>query len=157
MWDLIKELRRRSVFRSAGIYVGTAWILVESASIILPTFNAPDAAMRWLVITAIVGFPVAMVLAWVFDLTESGFLRTDDADDSVAPQRGVRKADYVAIGALSLALIFSIYLNMRSETAVTTMHEPVSILIANFDNNTGDSRLDGVLEQTVGIEIGNQY
>ena len=155
MWELIKELRRRSVFRSAGIYVGTAWILIEGASVVLPTFNAPDGAMRWLVIVAFTGFPIAMVLAWVFELTERGILRTNEADEIVAPRTGVRKADFIAIGALSLALIFSIYLNMQSQPAATTMHEPVSILVANFENSTGNPLLDGVLEQivSIGIEI----
>jgi len=153
MWKLLVELRRRSVFRSAGIYVGTAWILIEGASVILPTFNAPDAAMRWLVISAIIGFPIAMVLAWVFDISERGILVTDEGSDTVAPQNGVQKMDFVAIGALSLALIFSTYLNMRSDPAVTAMHEPISILIADFDNNTGNSLLDGVLEQIVAIGL----
>ena len=153
MWDLIEELRRRSVFRSAGIYVGTAWILIEGASVVLPTFNAPDAAMRWLVIVAFTGFPIAMVLAWVFELTERGILRTDEADDIVATRAGVRKADFAAIGALSLALIFSIYLNMQSQPAAPTTHEPVSILVADFENITGNPLLDGVLEQIVSIGI----
>jgi len=153
MWDLIKELRRRSIFRSAGIYVGTAWILIEGASVVLPTFNAPDAAMRWLVIAAFTGFPIAMVLAWIFELTERGILRTDAADNIVTPQAGVRTTDFVAIGALSLALIFSIYLNMQSQPAAPTAQEPVSILVANFDNNTGNPLFDVVLEQVVSIGI----
>ena len=60
---LIRELRRREVFRTAGLYIGVAWIAIEAASVMLPAFGAPEWAMRALIIAAIVGLPVAIVLA----------------------------------------------------------------------------------------------
>jgi hypothetical protein len=63
----IRELRRREVLRTAGLYVGVTWILIEAASVLLPTFDAPDWVMRAVVIVAIVGFPVMLVLAWVYN------------------------------------------------------------------------------------------
>lgn len=150
--DLILELRRRGVFRAAGIYVAAAWILIEGASVILPKFDVPDEVMRWLVITAFVGFPIAMVLAWIFDLTEQGIQRTDDADGARAVS-GVQKGDFIAICALSLALILSVYLNIRSTPTSTILHESKSILVADFDNRTGNSQFDRVLQHALAIDI----
>lgn len=158
MRDLILELRRRSVFRAAGIYVAAAWILIEGASVILPNFGVPDAAMRWLVITAFIGFPIAMVLAWVFDLTEQGLQRTDDAADDVPAVRGVQKGDFIAIFGLSIALMFSMYLNVRSDPATTTIQEPLTILVSGFDNVTDNRstvtrQLERVLQHAFEIDI----
>ena len=59
MQNLIRELRRREVFRTAGLYIGIAWITIEVADILLPAFEAPEWIMRGLIIAAVVGFPVA--------------------------------------------------------------------------------------------------
>ncbi|MDH3805645.1 MAG: hypothetical protein OEU90_09265, partial [Gammaproteobacteria bacterium] len=72
MPNLIRELRRREVFRATGLYVGVAWILIEVASVLLPAFDAPDWVMRTLIIIAIIGLPVAIVLAWIYDVTDKG-------------------------------------------------------------------------------------
>ena len=65
MRKFFKTLRRREVLRTAGLYVGLAWILIEAASVLLPTFDAPEWVLRAVVIAAIVGFPITIVLAWV--------------------------------------------------------------------------------------------
>jgi hypothetical protein len=63
MMKLIRELRRREVFRTAGLYVGIAWILIEGASVLLDAFEAPDWILRGMIIVAIIGLPVTIVLA----------------------------------------------------------------------------------------------
>lgn len=147
-------MRRRGMFRAAGIYVGVSWIVIEASSVLLPTLGAPEAALRWVVIVAITGFPVAMILAWVYDLTERGLIRTEDATETPAPALGGRKADFIAIGILSVALIFSVYLNITSESGTAVEQQPVSVLIADFDNRTGDRLFNGTLEQAllIGVE-----
>ena len=79
----IRELRRREVFRTAGLYVGVCWILIEVASVVLPTFDAPEWLMRAIIIVAIVGFPVMLVLAWVYDVTEHGVQLQADPTDTI--------------------------------------------------------------------------
>ena len=70
--NIFKELRRREVFRTAGLYIGISWIGIEAASVVLPTFDAPEWMLRSLIIIALIGFPVMLVLAWVFDITDKG-------------------------------------------------------------------------------------
>ncbi len=153
MQRLIRELRRREVFRTAGLYVGIAWIAIEAASILLPAFEAPDWVMRALIITAIVGFPIALVLAWVYDITDHGVEVQADATETVVIPFGGRRMDFVVIGVLSIALIFSVYLNLRGSPDLEEPPEPVSVLIADFVNKTGDELFDGTLEQALQIGI----
>jgi tetratricopeptide (TPR) repeat protein len=154
MPNLFKELRRREVFRTAGLYVGIAWIVIEGASVLLPAFEAPDWVMRAIIIVAIIGLPVAVVLAWVFDITDKGIEVQGDATDTIVAPFGGRKMDFVVIGVLSVALIFSVYLNISSKgSGVAEEIEPTSVLITDFDNQTGDPLFDGTIEQTISIGV----
>jgi len=155
MGRLFRELRRREVFRAAGLYVGIAWIVIEACSVLLPTFDAPEWVLRAVVIVAVVGFPITIVLAWVYDITKTGIVKQADPTDTYIPPLGGRGTDFVVIGVLSVALIFSVYMNIMSGPAVVEEKEPVSVLIADFDNQTGNPVFDGLLEQAlnVGIEV----
>jgi len=154
MANLFRELRRREVFRTAGLYVGLSWIVIEAASVLLPTFDAPEWVLRAIIIATVVGFPVTIVLAWIYDVTGSGIVKQADAiEGDVPPPIGGRKMDFVVIGVLSVALVFSVYMNVTSGPAIVEEIEPVSILIADFDNQTGDSLFDGSLEQALNIGI----
>jgi hypothetical protein len=154
MSKLIRELRRREVFRTAGLYVGVAWILIEAASIFLPAFDAPEWVLRAMIIAAVAGLPIAVVLAWVYDVSDKGIEVQADATDTVIIPFGGRKMDFMVIGLLSVALIFSVYLNLSDDAVVDpTTISPISILIADFDNQTGDALFDGTLEQALQIGI----
>jgi tetratricopeptide (TPR) repeat protein len=67
-----QDLKRREIFRTGVIYSVVAWAIVQAASIAFPAFGVPDWAMRALLVAAFAGFPVAIVLAWVFDVTPRG-------------------------------------------------------------------------------------
>ncbi|MDH3620130.1 MAG: tetratricopeptide repeat protein [Gammaproteobacteria bacterium] len=154
MSKLIQELRRREVFRTAGLYVGVAWILIEAASIFLPAFEAPDWVLRALIVAAVAGLPIAIVLAWVYDVTDKGVEVQADPTDTVIIPFGGRRMDFIVIGLLSVALIFSVYLNVSDDEVVDpTSISPISVLIADFDNQTGDQLFDGTLEQALQIGI----
>ena len=91
--SFIAELRRRHVFRVAAGYAVFAFVVLQLGEIVLPTFSA-EWALQFVVVFAVLGFPVVMVLAWVFDVTTEGIQVTDaleqDDDDLVqAPSTGV--------------------------------------------------------------------
>ena len=154
MSKLIRELRRREVFRTAGLYVGVAWILIEAASIFLPAFDAPDWILRALIVAGIAGLPIAIVLAWIYDVTDKGIEVQADATDTVVVPFGGRRMDFVVIGLLSVALVFAVYMNISDDDIVDpTTISPISVLIADFDNRTGDQLFDGTLEQALQIGI----
>ncbi|MGD9258645.1 MAG: hypothetical protein PVG29_12565, partial [Gammaproteobacteria bacterium] len=80
MRDFITELRRRRVFRTAGIYVVGAWLLLQVADVLFPGWDLPDAAINVLFFAAVIGFPVALVFGWFYDVTTHGIVRTPSAD-----------------------------------------------------------------------------
>jgi hypothetical protein len=73
--SLITELKRRNVFRVGAAYGIVGWLLIEIASVLLPTFDAPDWVMKAFSSLVILGFPLAVILAWAFEVTPEGIKR----------------------------------------------------------------------------------
>ena len=119
----------------------------------LPTFDAPDWALRAIIIAAAIGFPITIVLAWIYDITGAGIVKQADPTDTYVAPVGGRRMDFVVIGVLSVALVFSVYMNVTSGPAATEELDPVSVLIADFENRTGDPLFDGLLEQALNIGV----
>ena len=79
------ELRRRNVFRVATIYAVAAWLLIQIADATFEPLGVPEPAHRILILVAALGFPIALVLGWLFDWTAEGLVRTpDDPEQEVA-------------------------------------------------------------------------
>jgi len=70
--SLFAELKRRSVFKVGAAYLVVGWLVVQAASIAFPTFEAPAWALRAFILVVLLGFPIALVLAWTFDITPAG-------------------------------------------------------------------------------------
>ncbi|MCH7899241.1 MAG: hypothetical protein IIC62_07835, partial [Proteobacteria bacterium] len=100
MKKFIRELRRREVFRTAALYVGIGWILIEAGSVVGPIFDVPEWVLRFLVMAVLIGFPVMLVLAWVYDVSHKGIVVQADATDTVVIPFGGRKADFSVIVVL---------------------------------------------------------
>lgn len=82
--NLLAEIRRRKMIRAAIAYLVASWVLIEVSSVVVDAFNAPDIVMQGLIGLVALGLPVAMALAWVYDLTARGIVRTDEADTEAA-------------------------------------------------------------------------
>src|SRR5437870_13340387 len=80
--NFFAELKRRNVYKVAVAYAIVAWLLIQAASILFPTFEAPAWVMKVFVTAVILGFPVALIFAWAFDLTPEGIRRLEE----VAPR-----------------------------------------------------------------------
>lgn len=81
--DFIHELRRRRVLRVAAVYAGTAFVLLQLGEILVEPFGLPDWTLRMVTFLLVLGFPLAVGLAWVFDVTETGLVRTEDKGAAV--------------------------------------------------------------------------
>src|SRR6266699_2656388 len=102
------ELKRRNVYKVAIAYGVVAWLLMQVASQIFPFFEIPSWAVRLVVLLLILGFPIALVLAWAFDLTPEGLKRTEWADREPArPSRNKawRQTESVKVPAKSIAVM----------------------------------------------------
>ena len=106
--NFFAELKRRNVYKVAIAYAVVAWLLMQVASQIFPFFEIPNWAVRLVVLLLIIGFPVALILAWAFELTPEGIKRTEDLDQTPQPQSKNRAWIYVVIiaGVISIALFF---------------------------------------------------
>ena len=101
------ELKRRNVYKVAVAYGVVAWLLMQVASQIFPFFDIPNWVVRLVVLLLIVGFPVALIIAWAFEVTPEGIKRTEAADAAGQRSRGVAWIYIVLIGvALSVGLFF---------------------------------------------------
>jgi TolB-like protein len=83
--SFVSELRRRQVFRTAAWYGGIAWLAIEVANTVFPQFGLPGWAIRAVIVAAGLGMPIALTLAWFFDVTVDGPRREGDAPPSTAP------------------------------------------------------------------------
>jgi TolB-like protein/Flp pilus assembly protein TadD len=163
---LYREARRRKVFRTAALYVVGAWITLQVADVLFPGFGIPDAAIAVLVWTAVLGFPVALVFGWLFELGPGGIRRTasSDAGEHVETLPLARR-DYLllsALAAIAAVLAFRAVQNIReapSEAAVGTIEElggnvarlANSVAVLPFANISSDPEndyfCDGISEE----------
>ncbi|MBW2714614.1 MAG: adenylyl cyclase, partial [Deltaproteobacteria bacterium] len=103
--SLIAELKRRNVFRVAAAYGIVSWLLVEMASVVLPALRLPEWTLTLLVFLVVAGFPLALILAWAFELTPEGIKLDKDVEASeTATQQTGRKLDFAIIGLLAIAV-----------------------------------------------------
>src|SRR5437667_5872072 len=106
--NFFAELKRRNVYKVAIAYAVVAWLLMQIASQIFPFFEIPSWAVRLVVLLLIMGFPIALVLAWAFDLTPEGLKREKAADrESAKPSRDKawRQTESVKVAAKSIAVM----------------------------------------------------
>jgi len=78
--DFFKEVWRRNVFQIAIPYGVVSWVLIQIADTVLPAFDIPNWVFRAIIIVLAAGFPVAIIVAWVFDITPGGLVKTDEQD-----------------------------------------------------------------------------
>jgi TolB-like protein len=123
------ELKRRNVYRAAVLYGMGAWLLAQIATQIFPFFNVPNSAVRFVIIALVLGFPIAMALSWIYELTPQGIVRTEDVDPATQRQFG-RKVDFVIIGVLLLVIGMLVYqrLPFRTESGEAILEKSIAVL-----------------------------
>ncbi len=133
---LFRELKRRNVYKVAVAYAVVGWLLIQIATQVFPFFEIPNWGIRLIVLLVVVGFPIALILAWAFELTPEGIKRSEDADFVAPGASRKRRWIYVAIiaGALSIGLFF-----LGRYTATNVANLPAkSIAVLPFENLSRD-------------------
>lgn len=151
--NFIRELRRRNVFRAAISYAVTAWFVVQIADVLLGVLDASEQVLQTIIIVLAVGLPFSLIFSWFFEITSEGIKRTADIDtEGIVDTQFDRRMNAAIIAILVAALLLSVYGNLRSPEG---QRESVSILIADFENQTGNELFSGVLEDflLVGLEV----
>jgi TolB-like protein/Flp pilus assembly protein TadD len=130
--SLIAELKRRNVFRVGAAYAIVGWLLLEVASVVLPALHLPDWALTLLVVFVVAGFPLALIVAWAFELTPEGIKRESavDPDEAVTRTKG-RKLDFAIIGLLAIAVVyFAVDKFVLEQAEVTAEQVPAAESVA---------------------------
>jgi TolB-like protein/Tfp pilus assembly protein PilF len=113
---IISELRRRNVFRVAIAYVVVTWLLLQVVDILVPMLTLPEWVGRLVLLLLIIGFPIALLFAWAFELTPEGVKLEKNVDRSASITHATgRKLDRTIIGVLVVALAAAIFINVQDD------------------------------------------
>jgi len=154
----VNELKRRRVFRVATIYVVAAWPLVQIADLLFPPLNVPDKAMAYLLIAFIAGFPVVLVLSWLFNLTSKGIIVAKSADDPNTDEtiaEGNHHYDWVIVGSMVVVVI--VFFAIFAAESPSTLQTNIPQNSASTDSANAIKSLAVLPFKTFSQEINEQY
>jgi len=152
--NFFAELKRRNVYKVAIAYGVVAWLLIQIATQVFPFFDIPNWTIRLVVLLIVIGLPIALVIAWAFELTPEGLKRTETIDAEHQPTRSRKRAwiYVVAIaGAMSVGLFFLGSYTATNKQSGSTDIPAKSIAVLPFANLSQDPDnayfADGIQEE----------
>jgi len=152
--NIFTELKRRNVYRAAVAYGVVAWFLTQLTTQVFPFFEIPNSAVRFVVIALAAGFPIAMLLSWIYELTPEGVVRTEDLDPVEArsvQRRSGRLLDFIIIGALLLVIAMLVVGRLPFYRQTGESMSQKSIAVLPFENLSEDKAnayfADGIQEE----------
>jgi len=137
MPNIFSELKKRKVFNSAAIYLATAFVLLQAATIIIPALKIPEWTISFLVVLAILGFPVVIIISWIYDIGEGGFVKTESEQprtEGETHHQGMSKSSMIGILTSIIITIFMIYKGVDYFTSSKKTSNKISIAVLSFDN-----------------------
>ena len=140
MANFFSELKRRNVYKVAVAYIVAGWALSQGIAQVFPVFDVPNWIIRLIVLLIIIGFPVAVVLAWAFEITPEGIKRTEDVDPAFEGRAKSRAWIYIVIaGALfSIGLFMLGRYGFREKVSSSNEALAKSIAVLPFGNLSRD-------------------
>lgn len=144
---LLQELRRRKVFRLAALYIVGAWVVLQVADLAFESWGIASSALRYVWLGTILGFPIALVVGWRYDITTNGIVRTPPAGDSSQIDLSLRRSDYIILALLVVVAMGVIYPltiqisdSQSAQQAEINQRDigPNTVAVLPFDNLSGD-------------------
>src|SRR5438876_2669869 len=115
--NFFAELKRRNVYKVAVAYAVVSWLLIQVATQVFPFFEIPNWAVQMVVVALVIGFPIALVLSWAFELTSEGIKRENEVDRKVARKTG-RKLTAVVVVVAAAATGLMLFRLLHSQQAI---------------------------------------
>jgi TolB-like protein/Tfp pilus assembly protein PilF len=153
--NIFTELKRRNVYRAAVAYGVVAWFLTQLTTQVFPFFAIPNSAVRFVVIALAVGFPIAMLLSWIYEITPEGVVRTEDLDlieaRTVQRKSGPLLDFIIIIGALLLVIAMLIVGRLPFYKQARESISQKSIAVLPFENLSSEKEnayfADGIQDE----------
>jgi TolB-like protein/Tfp pilus assembly protein PilF len=149
--NFFAELRRRNVYKVAVVYAIVGWLVMQVAATVVPALHLSDVITSAVVLLVILGFPIALILAWAFELTPEGIKRTDE----IEPGRRARNRAWIYVvviaGAISVGLFFLGRYTAPTKLSGSANAAAKSIAVLPFENLSEDKAnayfADGIQEE----------
>jgi TolB-like protein/predicted Zn-dependent protease len=149
--NFFAELKRRNVYKVAVAYAVVGWLVIQISSTVLPTFHAPEWVVQTLMVLVALGFPIALVLAWAFELTPEGIKRAEDVlpNESITRKTGRKLVGItIALSVIAAGMLVIQLLRSKANNSAVVSPAPVanaaaeisskSIAVLPFDNLSSD-------------------
>jgi TolB-like protein len=139
--NFFAELKRRNVYKVAVAYAIVGWLVMQIAATVVPALHLPDAITSAVVVLVILGFPIALIFAWAFELTPEGLKRTEFADE--LPKKAPRSRAWIYVVIVAGAISVGVFFLGRYTSSKQGAELPAkSIAVLPFDNQNRDPDTD---------------
>src|SRR5881296_2050690 len=133
--NFFAELKRRNVYKVAVAYAVVGWLVIQVTATIVPALHLPDGLTTAVVVLILVGFPIALIIAWAFEMTPEGMKRTENVSpNEVIPQWSRRKFAAFIAGVALLAAVLLVFQFMRPQRTESNVASAKSIAVLPFAN-----------------------
>ena len=134
MSGFFEELKRRKVYRVAIAYIVASWALAQGIAQVFPVFDIPNSRIRVVILLLLIGFPIALILAWIFDITPSGIERTSTAQPARVSAR--RRRNVIWLGIAGIAISTAVGFLVLPRAVARKVDKSIAVL--PFDNLSDD-------------------
>ncbi len=139
--NFFAELKRRNVYKVAVAYAIVGWLVMQIAATVVPALHLSDAITSAVVLLVILGFPIALIIAWAFELTPEGLKRTEFADE--LPKKSSRNRAWIYVVIVAGAISVGVFFLGRYTSSKESAELPAkSIAVLPFDNQNRDPDTD---------------
>ncbi len=147
------ELQRRNVYRVAVAYGVVSWLLIQVTTQIFPVFEIPNWGARLVILVLALGFPVALILAWAYEITPEGIKHTEDVTPGEsAVRRSGRTLDFVIIGVLLAVIGVMVFRHFHADESVETGVPEKSVAVLPFENRS-EEKANAYFTESIQDEI----